>query len=74
MAANGEIEFTCGVFERCEADRRIEALDRELNSLKQEMELRREVVKNTALVVVAREENRSVTGYFGGGAIVLMAR
>ncbi|HGG4892068.1 TPA: hypothetical protein ACJGVM_004639 [Salmonella enterica subsp. enterica serovar Welikade] len=25
------------------------------------MELRREVAKNTALVVVAREENRSVT-------------
>ncbi|TRP73161.1 integrating conjugative element protein, partial [Salmonella enterica subsp. enterica serovar Panama] len=44
-----------------EADRRIEALDRELNSLKLEMELRREVAKNTALVVVAREENRSVT-------------
>ncbi|EAN6467566.1 integrating conjugative element protein, partial [Salmonella enterica] len=44
-----------------EADRRIESLDRELNSLKQEMELRREVAKNTALVVVAREENRSVT-------------
>lgn len=44
-----------------EVDRRIEALDRELNSLKLEMELRREVAKNTALVVVAREENRSVT-------------
>ncbi|MJZ42539.1 integrating conjugative element protein [Salmonella enterica subsp. enterica] len=44
-----------------EADRRVEALDREIKSLRMEMELRHEVAKNAAMVAVAREENRAVT-------------
>ncbi|WP_254891779.1 integrating conjugative element protein [Salmonella enterica] len=41
-----------------EGDRRIEALDREIAALKSEMELKRELARNSVLTIIDRENNR----------------
>ncbi|MDM2974055.1 integrating conjugative element protein [Citrobacter sp. CK198] len=44
-----------------EGDRRIEALDREITALKNEMEMKREISRNAVLTIIDRENNRAET-------------
>ncbi|MBH3322693.1 integrating conjugative element protein, partial [Serratia ureilytica] len=44
-----------------EGDRRIEALDREITALKNEMEMKREIAHNAVLTIIDRENNRAET-------------
>ncbi|HEI8868297.1 TPA: integrating conjugative element protein [Serratia odorifera] len=44
-----------------EGDRRIEALDREILALKNEMEMKREISRNAVLTIIDRENNRAKT-------------
>lgn len=44
-----------------EGDRRIEALDREITALKNEMEMKREIARNAVLTIIDRENNRAET-------------
>ncbi|HEK5774883.1 TPA: integrating conjugative element protein, partial [Escherichia coli] len=41
-----------------EGERRIEALDREIAALKNEMELKRELARNSVLTIIERENQR----------------
>lgn len=43
-----------------ESDRRIDILDREINALKTEMELRREISNNTVLTIIERDHQRTL--------------
>ncbi|CDL86231.1 hypothetical protein [Xenorhabdus cabanillasii] len=43
-----------------ESDRRIDILDREINALKNEMELRREISNNTVLTIIERDHQRTL--------------
>lgn len=43
-----------------EGDRRIDMLDREINALKNEMELRREISNNTVLTIIERDHQRTI--------------
>ncbi|MEH3742536.1 integrating conjugative element protein, partial [Escherichia coli] len=43
-----------------EGERRIEALDREIAALKNEMELKRELARNSVLTIIERENERVV--------------
>jgi integrating conjugative element protein (TIGR03755 family) len=42
-----------------EGDRRIEALEREITALKNEMEMKREISRNAVLTIIDRENNRA---------------
>lgn len=44
-----------------EGDRRLEALDREIGALRNEMELKRELARNSILTIIERDNNRSAT-------------
>lgn len=44
-----------------EGERRIEALDREISALKNEMEMKREISRNAVLTIIDRENNRVET-------------
>lgn len=44
-----------------EGDRRVESLDREITALKNEMELKRELARNSVLTIIDRENNRATT-------------
>lgn len=41
-----------------EGDRRIDALDREISAMKNEMELKRELSRNSVLTIIDRENQR----------------